>query len=281
MPEDLSQVDPIVWIVIAVVAVVLIGVLLVLAQRKRSRAAGYEDRYGREYQRTIDRVGSREAAQRELDERAERRRRSPLRPLPSSRRDELLDRWERLQAQFIEAPAATVRNADVLLDEAARDRGYADADIDQRLQDLALEHSDEVHAYRQATGRTKADRGPVEDEESLRRTMVAGRDLFHALVLAGRGGDDRRTEGGPDRRDADRGTDRSEAGRSDHDGADGRGNAGSEREATDRPVAARPPAAEQRPVADRPVADRPLQEQPPAAEQRTVPPTSPPPPPER
>lgn len=253
MPEDLTQIDPIIWIVLAVVALVVIGLLVVLSQRRRRRSDDYEQRYGREYQRTIDRVGSREAAQRELDDRSERRERWPLQRLSAPRRDELLDRWERLQAQFVEAPAATIRNADVLLDEAARDRGYPDADAEQRLQDLALDHSDEVVGYRRATGRTGADTPErSDDEESLRRTMVAGRELFHAIVLAGRGGgnDAVAGNGGP----SDRGHRRSPTEpSSDGAGTDGAGTNGAapHGERPDRepqPVAQRPPRAEQRDV---------------------------------
>lgn len=256
MLEDLNQIDPVVGVAIAVVAVVVVAAIVLLvvrSRRRRHRAEDYQQRYGREYQRTVERTGSAEAAQRELDDRADRRRRFPLQRLSAARRDELLDRWERLQAQFVEAPAATIRNADVLLDEAARDRGYPDADAEQRLQDLALDHSDEVVGYRRATGRSGVDAPQrADDEESLRRTMVAGRELFHAIVLAGRGGDAPTPGGGV-------GTGGGASGHRDHD-AD----------------PTRPPNGAADPDGDRGAADpEPASARPPRADQRTVPPATP------
>ena len=193
MTEDLiddieattAGVDPVIWVVLG--AVVVLAVLIVVAALsvRRRRTGRYEQRFGREYDRTVDRIGSTGDAEDELDARAERHQRFALRSLSPAARESLRARWDELQAGFVDVPASTVRNAEVLLDEAARDRGYPDADPEQRLDDLALDHSDEVHAYRQACGDLDgddADRG-----SSLRRQMVAGRALLDAILEAGRG----------------------------------------------------------------------------------------------
>lgn len=172
---ELAELLP--WIIAAVVIVVIVAVIVaVLRRRKRQeRSDRLRSRYGPEYDRTVERADSRSDAEQELEERQERHDRMRLRDLDAEERRSLLARWEDLQASFVDGPASAVRGADVLLDDLARARGYPDAPADRRLDDLAVDHSDEVHAYRQASnGGTD-----VDDE---RRRLLAARGLFEAML---------------------------------------------------------------------------------------------------
>src|SRR5205823_8904706 len=60
-----------VWIIIAVVAaIVLLGVVLNAARARRTRAL--QERFGSEYDRTLDQAGGRRGAERELRDREKR-----------------------------------------------------------------------------------------------------------------------------------------------------------------------------------------------------------------
>lgn len=213
MPDDLfaevenaaTTLDPVVWAVIAGVALLVLLAVVVLAGRRRQRRRRYEERFGSEYHRTASRLGSTSAAEEELDERAARRDRFALTTISPTRRQALRTRWDELQAGFVDAPASAVRSAEVLLDEAARERGYPDAETEQRLRDLALDHGPEVQAYRDALGTSDDHDGSGDDDASLRRRMVAGKALLDAILQAGRGADDEPTL---DRLHADDGHDR-------------------------------------------------------------------------
>lgn len=188
-----TSVDPIVWAVIAGVSLLILLVIVVLAGRRRQRRRTYEQRFGSEYQRTASRLGSTSAAEEELDERAARRERFALTTISPTRRQAIRTRWDELQSGFVDAPASAVRGSEVLLDEAARERGYPDAETEQRLRDLALDHGSEVQAYREATGPGNGDDDEHDDDVSLRQRMVAGKALLDAILAAGRGSDDEPT----------------------------------------------------------------------------------------
>lgn len=250
MPEELAQLDPLLWVAIAVIVIGLVAAAILASRRRRGRTERLRERFGSEYDRTLDRVGSRGDAEAELEEREARRERMRLQPLPQQRRDELRSRWETLQAEFVDAPAAAVRNAEVLLDEVARERGYPDADVEQRLRDLAVDHSDEVDAYRRATGGGPGTGGRREhdgDETALREQFLAIRALLDALLDDGRaaagpgpstGG---ATQGEPDPDDA---ASSGEASRASFGDATSRDDGGT---ATD-PAEPAPPRSEQRTV---------------------------------
>jgi hypothetical protein len=200
----LENVDPIVWIVVAVVIALVVIALVISAAKKKKRTEHLRGRFGPEYDRTVKRAGSRSKGERELLEREQRRDRMSLKPLSTERRRELLARWEELQASFVDGPESAVRAAEVLLDDAARERGYPDADPDQRLRDLAVDHSDEVDRYRQAApehGDRKGKHARQDDADSLRRRMLAARGLFEALLGPdtdrGRSGREERTPEAP------------------------------------------------------------------------------------
>ena len=99
--------DTWVWIVIGVfVAVVVLGILVSALGTRRSRSL--QDRFGPEYDRTVDKTGGRREAEQELREREKRHDELELRPLSQDARERYLQQWQATQGRFVDDPAGAV-----------------------------------------------------------------------------------------------------------------------------------------------------------------------------
>src|SRR5512132_3661802 len=117
-------------VVIAVLLLVMFGIAWTVFQRTRSRAL--RDRFGPEYERLLSEHGSRRRAEKELQERTRRVERLALRPLPPDLRHRYAEAWTRQQARFVDEPKAAVSEADHLVEEVMRERGYPGGAFDQQ-----------------------------------------------------------------------------------------------------------------------------------------------------
>jgi len=169
------------WIVIVVVAVIVVLGVVASALRAR-RTRGLQERFGSEYDRVAADAPSRREAEAELQERQKRRDELDIRPLDQSDRDRFKNRWQDVQAEFVDDPADAVVHADVLIQEVMRARGYPVDDFDTRSADLSVDHPDVVEYYRAAHGIAVAhERGSAGTEE-LRHAVQHYRRLFDELV---------------------------------------------------------------------------------------------------
>lgn len=170
------------WVVlaIAVVAVVVMAILLVSANR---RTAALRGRFGSEYDRTVEATGGKRDAEAELQERAKRREQFDVRPLTRASRDRYLQDWRSVQTQFVDDPAGAVGGADSLIRSVMHERGYPVEDFDQRADDLSVDHPQVVENYREghrlAMARNRSEETRTED---LRQAMRHYRSLFEELV---------------------------------------------------------------------------------------------------
>lgn len=173
--------DTWVWAVIAVVALLL---LAAIAWRwtQRNRSTALQERFGPEYERTVEEADSRKEAEQELREREERREELDVRPLAPGARDRYLRSWEQLQARFVDDPARSVSEADELIQEVMRERGYPVDDFEQRAADLSVDHSELVENYRAAHGIARKHVHGEADTEELRQALVHYRSLFDELL---------------------------------------------------------------------------------------------------
>ena len=173
------------WIVIAIVVIVVIAVIAIgvlIARRRRS--AALQHRYGAEYVRTVRSTGSSQRAEAELENREKRHRQLDIRPLTPGARDRYAEAWRTLQARFVDEPGAAVGEADKLVNEVMRDRGYPVADAQKRLDDLSVEHAAVLGNYRTATGIAQRNARGEANTEELRQALVAYRSLFADLLGA-------------------------------------------------------------------------------------------------
>jgi hypothetical protein len=176
-----------VWIVIAVAAVgLLLGIVWAATSKRRSRSM--QDRFGREYDRTVEQAGGRRQGERELSEREKRHQELNLRPLAPRVRDRYLDQWEATQSRFVDDPSGAVSEADELVQRVMRDRGYPVEDFEQRAADISVEHPDLVEKYRTAHGIARSNARGEASTEDLRHSVRHYRALFVVLLGAGDAG---------------------------------------------------------------------------------------------
>lgn len=169
-------------IVIPVAAVVLlIAAGAVLFKRRRS----LRERYGPEYERTVDGADSRFAAERELSAREKRHDSLDIQPLPSRLRERYSRDWDSVQHEFVDRPEEAVHDADRLVTSLMRDRGYPTDDYDQQLKDLSVEHSRTLDHYRTAHEVDTLTADHRATTEQLRSAMVHYRALFDDLLSDG------------------------------------------------------------------------------------------------
>ena len=169
------------WVLIA------IGIVMILALVAWSAYAGrrrrrLQDRFGPEYDRTVADAPSRREAESELTERQKRREELQIRPLAPESRDRYASRWHNTQAKFVDEPEEAVGEADSLIQEVMRERGYPVEDFDQRASDLSVDHPDVISNYRAAHGISVANERGKASTEDLRTAMVHYRALFVELL---------------------------------------------------------------------------------------------------
>jgi hypothetical protein len=171
------------WILIVVAAVLVVAaVAWWLSARRRSEQL--RERFGPEYDRTVEDASSRRRAEKELEERRDRRERLNIRPLTNSARERYGDQWRNAQAQFVDAPQAAVASADHLVIAVMRDRGYPMDDFDQRAADISVDHPQVVESYRTAHELSERSANGEASTEDLRQAMRHYRTLFDELLEA-------------------------------------------------------------------------------------------------
>jgi len=171
------------WVIVAVVVVVAIAALAWMWARMQ-RTKRLQGRFGPEYGRTLHRTGDTGAAEEELERREQRREEFDIRPLAPEAQRRYGERWRAVQARFVDEPASAVGDADKLIGEAMRDRGYPVEDFDQRAADLSVDHPDVVENYRAAHRIAVANSSQSASTEDLRQAMVHYRSLFERLIGA-------------------------------------------------------------------------------------------------
>src|SRR5688500_18795389 len=167
--------------IVAIAALVVLGIVIWTALKRR-RTHTLRERFGDEYDRTVEEQGKRATAEAALEERAERVAKLDIRPLTAPERDAAITEWRELKAVFVDSPVEAVHHADRLLASIMKARGYPMADFDRRYEDLTVDHGEVARHYR--AGREIADRhGRGEaTTEDLRQAMKHYEALFNELV---------------------------------------------------------------------------------------------------
>jgi len=168
--------------ILAVCAVVIAVIAAGWAYFVRERRERLRARFGPEYQRTVDEVGSPTKAEAVLRERADRVDRFKLRPLTATQAEEFGREWRRIQGTFVDNPGTAVTEADALVAQVMVARGYPPGDFDKRAEDVSVDHPHVVENYRTARAlMIRRERGEASTEE-LRTAIVNYRALFDDLL---------------------------------------------------------------------------------------------------
>ncbi|TDO55111.1 hypothetical protein EV651_11575 [Kribbella sp. VKM Ac-2571] len=167
-------------IVIIVVVLIAAAALLYLYQRRRS--GELQQRFGPEYERTLEESGDRRSAERDLRERERRVSRLHITPLSLESARTYRAEWAEVQQSFVDRPAGAVADADRLVLRMMREAGYPVDEFEQRADDVSVAHPDVAMHYREAH-RIAVDQARGEaDTEDLRRAVTAYRHLVDALL---------------------------------------------------------------------------------------------------
>ncbi len=178
-------------VVVAAVVVVILGVVLLVLARRRGRpgTAALRSRFGEEYDRVVSDYGRR-SGEKELRDRLKRRERLELRDLGADERDRYSRAWDTAQSTFVENPSTGLRDADLLVQQVMRDRGYPSERFEEREKLVSVDYPDLVEHFRSAHEVAVADEQEEQELEERRQALVDHRYLFDALL---QGGDAERT----------------------------------------------------------------------------------------
>jgi hypothetical protein len=169
-------------VVIVVVAVAVLGAVIWLVTQEMQRKR-LQQRFGPEYDRTVEEKDSPRAAQRELAERERRHKELDIRPLSASARERYTREWAQTQEKFVDHPSTAVAEADRVLVALMAERGYPTEGYEQQLSDLSVRHAKTLEHYRAAHA-TQHERSGASTEE-LRDAMVHYRTVFEDLLTDG------------------------------------------------------------------------------------------------
>ena len=174
--------DAWIWIVIAVVVVLIVAAVVASASRRR-RSHHLQERFGSEYDRTVEGADRRREAERDLREREARHDELELRPLSDASRQRYTQQWQEMQQGFVDRPQVAVADADRLITDLMRERGYPVDDFDTRSELVSVDHPDVVENYRTAHGIAVRTVEGRTDTEELRQAVISYRALFEEMLV--------------------------------------------------------------------------------------------------
>jgi hypothetical protein len=172
------------WVAIAAVVVILLAlaVIVAISINRRRRTERLKKHFGPEYERAVDEAGDQHAAEKELVARQRKRQKLDIVALTPESRARYAENWRAVQTAFVDNPSSSVADADRLVTQVMRERGYPIDDFDQRAADISVDHPDVVEHYRAAhvihLAQEKGDIGT----EAQREAFVHYRALFEKLL---------------------------------------------------------------------------------------------------
>jgi len=172
---------------IAFIAIVAVGIfiaIVVIRKRSQQRSLQLREHFGPEYDHVLEKHGDRARAEQELRSREKRREELDIHLLSPAQCERFGAAWATVQQRFVDDPSGAVVEADGLVKEVMKARGYPMGDFEQRLADLSVEHANVLDHYRAARGLAKSNADGQASTEDLRQAMVHFRALFTDLLRA-------------------------------------------------------------------------------------------------
>ena len=167
---------------LAVVVALIVGALIGTMVGRRQRTKRLQDRFGPEYDHTVNELGDKRRAEQELETRLDHVKKLEIRPLLAEEIDRFTSNWQATQAEFVDEPLSAMQKADRLLHDVMQARGYPVEDFEQGVADISVDYPDMVVDYRGL--HQIAVKGADEEvsTEEMRTAMVHARALFENLV---------------------------------------------------------------------------------------------------
>jgi len=172
-------------VTIALAALALLAAL-VWAYYGAERSRRLRSHFGEEYDRTVTQFGDRRRAESNLSRRKARVDRLDIRPLRVEDRERFQSSWQRCQSHFVDDPIGAVYEADELVLEIMRVRGYPIHDVEERFEDISASYPWLASDYRRAREIVARHRRGDASTEVIRQAMVHYRKIFSELLGEGR-----------------------------------------------------------------------------------------------
>lgn len=176
-----SQTLLIVLVTMAVCALVFAGIWFAV---NKNRSRRLQQRFGPEYDRTVDRFHDRRLAEADLQNRKERVEKYTIVELSAQDRSNYRQAWEAVQRRFVDDPGQAVEAADKLIFAVMEKRGYPVKGFEQAATDLSVDYPEVVTHYRAAAAVARRNRQNEAGTEELRLAVVHYRALFNELLEA-------------------------------------------------------------------------------------------------
>jgi len=174
------------WIILAaVVAVIMVALgawFYIRKKQSQKQSLKLQERFGPEYNRTVNELGSRTKGESELKAREKRVERLEILPLAPPEAARFSEAWHALQGRFVDNPKGVVVQAEQLVRELMEKRGYPMGDFERRAGDISVDHPDVVANYRAAQAIAVREQRGSADTEELRKAVVHYRALFDELL---------------------------------------------------------------------------------------------------
>jgi hypothetical protein len=166
-------------ILVLAIAVVALAAVLIF---QRQKTQTLRRKFGPEYDRVLDREGNPRRAEAILDSRQKRFEKLEIRRLSPEQCESFAKDWRAVQERFVDDPRQSVAEADQLINNALRARGYPMSAFEQQADDISVEHPRVVEDYRTAHEIAMRDKRGQASTEDLRRAMQHYRNLFEHVV---------------------------------------------------------------------------------------------------
>jgi hypothetical protein len=190
------------WIVLIVIVLIIIALAVMAIKRRRS--AVLRQRFGSEYDRTLEGHESQRAAEADLRDRERQRAQLDIKPLSAQSRARYSEEWRGVQERFVDQPAGAAVAADSLVYRVMEERGYPMGDFEAQADLVSVDHPHVVENYRIAHGIQRQAESKQATTEDLRDALLRYRTLFDELLADDAG---RTEDTGPAAEDAGRSTD--------------------------------------------------------------------------
>jgi bacterioferritin (cytochrome b1) len=179
--KKMNITNPVVIGLLIIVGLV-IGVFLARMMNRMQRTRKLQEKFGPEYEHTLDEVGDKREAERDLQARLDHVRQLDIRSLTQKEIDRFSEEWRVTQAQFVDEPLAAMQKADRLIREVMKTRGYPVEDFEQRVADISVNYPELVTNYRGLHALALKGTKEKIGTEEMRQAMIHGRALFENLV---------------------------------------------------------------------------------------------------